>query len=162
MREGQPTRRHVVNERNPMKPALSLLALLLLAASPAAADPPPPGTPQPRPTSIHLAPGKTSAKVSGAVLRADRDLYSLGAKAGQKMTVTIKAVEDNAVFQIYEPGAEPYRDADDMVGVNGKPLPGAEGDTSHWTGSLPITGTYLIKVGGTRGNATYELTVSIE
>jgi hypothetical protein len=78
------------------------------------------------------------------------------------MTVAIKAKEDNAVFQVYQPGGVPTRDADDMVDVTGTPLPGAEGDTSHWTGKLPATGTYLVKVGATRGNATYELSVSVE
>jgi hypothetical protein len=78
------------------------------------------------------------------------------------MTVTVKSQEDNAVFQVYPPGAAPYRDADDMVGITGEPLPGAEGDTKQWTGPLPATGSYLIKVGSTRGNATYELSVSLE
>jgi hypothetical protein len=49
-----------------------------------------------------------------------------------------------------------------MVGITGEPLPGAEGDTKQWTGPLPATGSYLIKVGSTRGNATYELSVSLE
>ena len=145
-----------------MKLALSLLALFLLAAAPAAADPPPPGTPQPVPIPIRFTPGTNGGKASGAVIRADRDIYSVGAQAGQKMTVTIKAQEDNAVFQVYPPDAAPYRDADDMVGITGTPLPGAEGDTKHWTGPMPATGTYLIKVGSTRGNATYELSVSLE
>lgn len=118
-----------------------LVPAFLLLASPAFAAPPAP---------IHFTPGTSSGKVSGAVIRGERDFYSLGAKAGQKMTVTIKALEDNAVFQIYQPG------------VDRKPLPGADGDTTSWTGKLPSSGSYLIEVGGTRGNATYELNVSIE
>ena len=144
-----------------MKPILPILAFLLLSAT-ALADPAPPGTPQPVPVPSHFAAGTSTGKVSGSVIRADRDLYTIAARAGQKMTVTIKAKEDNAVFQIYQPGAVAERDADDMVNVAGTALPGADGDTSHWTGPLPVDGTYLIEVGGTRGNATYDLTVSVE
>ena len=123
-----------------MKLFLSFLALLLFTSSAFAEAP----------TPIRFASGKSNAKVSGAVIRGERDLYSLGATAGQTMTVTIKALEDNAVFQIYQPGADR------------KPLPGAEGDTTRWTGKLPANGPYLIEIGGTRGNASYELAVSIE
>lgn len=96
------------------------------------------------------------------MIRGEQDFYSLGAKGGQKMTVTISALERNAAFQIYAPGAAVTRDAEGYLEVAGKALPGADGDTTRWTGRLPASGTYLIQVGGTRGNATYALTVSIE
>lgn len=98
---------------------------------------------------IKFARGKTSAVVSGAVIRGDRDTYTVGAKTGQKMTVKITSVEKNAVFQIQTP--------------NGIFVAGAdEGDDAmNWSGSLPETGDYQIIVGGTRGNATYKLTVTV-
>ena len=42
-------------------------------------------------------------------------------------------------------------------------LPGAgDGDDAmNWSGKLPIDNEYVIVVGGTRGNATYALTISI-
>jgi hypothetical protein len=139
-----------------MKHALMLIALLLLAV-PTFAEPKP-LVPKP----IQFAVGKSSGKVAGGVIRGDRDIYSLDARAGQKMTVTISSVENNAVFQVYAPGAKATRNDDGVVEVVGKMLPGADGDTMNWSGRLPANGAYLIEVGGARGNATYELTISIE
>ncbi len=39
---------------------------------------------------------------------------------------------------------------------------GDEDDAMTWSGTLPSSGDYKIIVGGTRGNATYKLTVSIK
>ena len=100
---------------------------------------------------IKFARGASTATVKGAVVRGDRDRYYLGASKGQTMSVKITSEEDNAVFQIYLPGEE-------------KALKGAgdEDDATNWSGELPENGEYVIVVGGTRGNATYTLKVSIE
>ena len=100
---------------------------------------------------IKFAKGKSSATVSGAVVRGDRDAYIVGAKAGQTMTVRITSPERNAAFQI--------RDA-----KNGEYLQdaGEEDDATSITSDLPFTGDYEIIVGGTRGNASYKLTVAIK
>ena len=98
---------------------------------------------------IKFARGKSSATLSGSVIRGDRDTYILGAKAGQRMTVRIAALENNAVFQIEGPRGEYLEGA------------GEEDDATAVTVSLPDTGDYRIVVGGTRGNASYRLTVSI-
>jgi hypothetical protein len=99
---------------------------------------------------ISFAKGETSAAVSDAVVRGEREIYKLGARRGQTMTVRITSLEDNAVFQIQAP--------------NGKFLPDADegDDATDWSGTLPADGDYKIIVGGTRGNATFRLTVSIE
>ena len=71
--------------------------------------------------------------------------------------------EDNAVFQVYTPGARAKR-GDYGVEIGGsKALPGAgEGqDAKRWSGVLPVTGTYLVVVGPIRGNATYKLRVTV-
>lgn len=98
---------------------------------------------------IKFARGKSSSVISGAVVRGDSDVYTIDAKARQKMTVKITSVEKNAVFQIQTP--------------NGVYVAGAdEGDDAMiWSGSLPETGDYQIIVGGTRGNATYKLIVTV-
>jgi len=100
---------------------------------------------------IRFAKGTSAATIKGGVVRGDRDRYYIGASKGQKMTVKIKSVEDNAVFQIYFHGEE-------------EALPGAgDGDdATNWSGELPIDNEYVIVVGGTRGNASYTLTVSIK
>jgi hypothetical protein len=100
---------------------------------------------------VRFAPGTSSTTIKGAVIRGERDRYYLAAKAGQTMSVKITSTEKNAVFQIYFHGEE-------------ESLPGAgdDDDATNWSGQLPIDNEYVIVVGGTRGNATYALTISIK
>jgi type II secretory pathway pseudopilin PulG len=98
---------------------------------------------------VRFAKGKSSATFSNAVIRGDRDTYILGAKAGQRMTVRVTALEDNAAFQIENP------DGEYMEGA------GETDDATSVSVTLPDSGDYRIIVGGTRGNASYRLTVSI-
>jgi hypothetical protein len=113
--------------------------------------PPPTVIPEPAGVEqrIQFAPGTSSARVEGAVVRGTRDRYILGASEGQYMRVSISALEENAVFSIVQP--------------DGQPIPGTEEgqDTRYWEGSLPQSGDYTVVVGGTRGNATYTLDVAI-
>jgi hypothetical protein len=94
---------------------------------------------------------RTSAVIKESVIRGDRDRYLLGARAGQRMTVNISALEDNAVFAIYQP--------DSKQTLKGA---GEEDDAKQWSGKLPTSGSYTIVVGGTRGNASYRLAVAIK
>lgn len=94
--------------------------------------------------------GKSSATVSGGVIRGERSTYLLGAKSGQTMDVKITSEEDNAVFQIEGPNGKYLKDAGDGD------------DAMEWNGPLPAVGDYKIIVGGTRGNASFRLTVSIK
>jgi hypothetical protein len=100
---------------------------------------------------VRFAKGRSSITIREAVVRGDRDRYFVGARAGQKMTVKITSLEKNAVFQIYLAGEQ-------------ESLPGAgDGDDAmNWSGELPADSEYVIVVGGTRGNATYALTISIK
>jgi hypothetical protein len=100
---------------------------------------------------VRFARGKSSTTMSGAVVRGDRDRYYLGAKRGQTMSVKITSLEDNAVFQVYLPG--------EQEALSGA---GEEDDATNWSGELPADAEYVIVVGGTRGNATYKLTISIK
>jgi|ERR1051325_5032114 hypothetical protein len=99
---------------------------------------------------IKFPKGFSGVTLKGGVVRGDRDVYLLKAGKGQTMRVTITSAEKNAVFQIYAP--------------NHKTLKGAgEGDDAmSWRGKLPLAGDYQIVVGGTRGNASYALTVEVE
>jgi hypothetical protein len=112
---------------------------------------------------IRFDPGASSKDISGAVIRGERSLYSIGARGGQRLSVTITAAEDNAVFQIYPPGVQAVHRDYGVEIVGAKALPGAaEGeDAKTWNGILPATGAYLIVVGPARGNATYTLKVAI-
>jgi hypothetical protein len=105
---------------------------------------------------------RAALQVEGAVIRGERALYSFKARAGQHASLRISALEDNAVFQLYAPGAKPET-RDFVLKVRGKALPGAaEGeDAVQWGGALPDSGAYLLVVGPTRGNAQYRLTITI-
>src|SRR6266852_4450506 len=100
---------------------------------------------------VRFARGTSSTTITGAVIRGDRDRYYVGAKKGQTMSVKITSLEKNAVFQIYLSGEH-------------EALPGAgdADDAMKWSGELPADSEYTIVVGGTRGNATYTLTISIK
>ena len=141
-----------------MRIALAVLALLLGCCAASAAEP------IPTPKAIFFARGSSSGTVGGQVLRGERALYSLKAAKGQSLTVTLTTPDDNAVFQIYEPDTAIGRDADGLLEFKGQPLEGAEGgrDTTRWQGRLPRTGTWLIVVGSTRGNARYSMDVKVE
>jgi hypothetical protein len=121
-------------------PAL-LIATLLLIATVAAT----PGRDRTR--RIRFERGRTTKVIKDAVVRGDRDRYILNARAGQTLLVHITSEENNAVFDIYRPGGR-------------HTLENAQ-ESTDWSGSLPRTGDYIIEVGGTRGNATYTLEVTI-
>ena len=113
--------------------------------------------------AIQFPKGKTSSTVSGSVVRGDRDHYTVVAKADQTMTVAITSKEKNAAITIYVPGYSVTQE-DGVAMVSGETLTGAgEGeDATGWSGKLPASGKYLIDVGGTRGNASYNLAVTIQ
>lgn len=112
---------------------------------------------------IQFAKGKSSAAIQGAVVRGDTDRYVITVRAGQTMKVAVTALEKNAAFTIYLPGYKTVKE-DGAEYIEGDTLQGAgEGeDAMEWNGRLPVGGTYLIEVGGTRGNAEYTLTVAVQ
>jgi hypothetical protein len=112
---------------------------------------------------VRFARGSNSTLIEASVVRGESDQYFLTGKAGQKMEVSISAAEQNAAFTIYQPGYKAGKDADGLLEIKGTALKGAgEGeDATAWKGVLPTSGKYLILVGGTRGNATYKLKITI-
>jgi hypothetical protein len=98
---------------------------------------------------VRFARGRTTATLKNAVARGTRDRYIVGARAGPQMTVNITSVERNAVFIIHPPSNDRPEGAEEMP------------ESTDWSGKLPESGDYVIEVGGTRGNATYTLKVSI-
>jgi hypothetical protein len=112
---------------------------------------------------VSFAKGSNSTLIEASVVRGEGDQYFLTGKAGQQMEVSLSTVEQNAAFAIYQPGYKAGKDADGILEIKGTALPGAgEGeDATAWKGVLPISGKYLILVGGTRGNATYKLKITI-
>ena len=142
----------------------TVFAFLVLALSFAAEAAVMAAEPIPSPKPIFFATGSTSGTVGGRVLRGERSLYSVNAKAGQTMTVTITTPDGNAVFQLYEPGTTIGRDNDGLLEFHGQALHGAADgeDATRWSDRLPKSGSYLIVVGSTRGNARFSMDVKIE
>jgi len=68
----------------------------------------------------------------------------------------------NAVFGIDKPGYK-ISVEDGITDIDGESLPeaGETNDAKVWKGRLPVSGKYLIVVGGTRGNADYKLIVAV-
>jgi hypothetical protein len=95
--------------------------------------------------------GQNSSTMHGSVVRGDRDVYLLRVRAGQTMSAKVAALENNVAFSIYEPNAS-------------EAIPGTqeENDLTSWSGNLSKSGAYRIVVGGTRGNSTYTLQVSVK
>ena len=93
---------------------------------------------------IRFARGASSAVVEDAVVRGTRDIYLLGAREGQTMIINITSLEKNAVFDIQAPNGELLKE-----------------EATSWRGVLPSSGDYSVIVGGTRGNASYKLEVTI-
>ena len=94
---------------------------------------------------IRFAPGANSATIQTSVIRGTRDTFLVAAKRRQRLSVNITSLEKNAVF--------------DIQGPNGELL---KQEATSWSGVLPATGDYRVIVGGTRGNASYRLRVSVK
>ncbi|HYY58301.1 MAG TPA: hypothetical protein VE842_13285 [Pyrinomonadaceae bacterium] len=117
---------------------LAALLFITATATPAQGD---------RTRRVRFARGRTTTVIKDAVVRGTRDRYVLRASAGQTLIAHITSLENNAVFDIYARGGK-------------RILDGAQ-ETTDWTGELPRSGDYVIEVGGTRGNASYTLEVTI-
>lgn len=110
---------------------------------------------------IQFAPGASSVVVSDAVVRGGRHYFAFSARKGQWAQISVTAIESNAAISVWRPGA---RTSEGESGdVQGQTLSGAgeTNDASQWRGRLPDSGRYLIVVGPTRGNASYELRLEI-
>lgn len=95
--------------------------------------------------AVYFDAGKSTTTVTGSVVRGDRDLYTLTARGGQSMALSIKSLENNAAFDVVDPSGI-------VLGT----------ELTKEKIFLPHTGDYQIIVGGTRGNTSYDLAIAIE
>lgn len=99
-------------------------------------------------TRIRFRRGRNSATVKGAIVRGSTgDEYIVGARAGQRLTLSITSLEKNAVFDLYK--VRPEEPTEIVL------------EKQSWSGVLEEDGDYLIRVGSVRGNAGYTLRVLI-
>ena len=93
---------------------------------------------------VAFEPGKSGATVSDSAIRGERIINVLNAGAGQRMSLSIESIEDNAVFDVVDPSGV-------VLGT----------ELKEKSIVLPHTGNYQVIVGSTRGNASYDLEVAI-
>lgn len=89
--------------------------------------------------------GATAATLENSVVRGERDLYLVNAQGGQMMELELTSAEDNAVLDVITPSG--------LI---------LERNATQAQLLLPHTGDYRILVGGTRGNASYQLRIQID
>lgn len=96
---------------------------------------------------IQFARGSNSTTIRDSVIRGERNVYILGARAGQTMGVQIVSTEaqGGALFDVVSP--------DGVVMETG---------ATTFQQELPAAGNYRIVVGGSRGNASFTLNVTIQ
>lgn len=99
---------------------------------------------------IRFAAGSTSGQVDSAVIRGERDLYTLDAGADQRFSGELSAFEQNAAFQMRSPSGNVILDTETST------------NTTGFSVQLPESGIYELCIGSTRGNASYTLDLIIE
>ena len=105
--------------------------------------------------ALQFAKGHSSATIQGTVKGAQTIDYSLRARAGQNMSVTLKTSNSANYFNVLPPGSN-----DEAIFVGST-------DGNEWAGALPADGDYKVRVylmrSAARRNevADYTLTVSI-
>ena len=90
--------------------------------------------------------GSSSTTIRDSVIRGERNVYILGARAGQTMRVNISSsqAQGGALFDVVSPDGV-------VMGTS----------IATFDEELPATGDYRIVVGGSRGNASFSLNVGI-
>lgn len=103
---------------------------------------------------VYFARGTSSAALAGT-LRGDATVdYVVGAREGQTMTVSLRASNASAYFNVLPPGSE------------GEAIDGAA-NTTRWSGVLPASGdfkvrVYLMRNAARRGEtANYTLNIGV-
>lgn len=106
---------------------------------------------------IKFKKGESSAVLEDGLARGELNEYTLKAKGGQTMNITIDSPESNAVIELLwqdkEGNRTPIKDAE------GNPV----AEATDWNGKLPGNGlqTYIVVIGAIRGGAAYIMKVTI-
>lgn len=121
-----------------MKAFRLLLLSSLLALTPALAT----AADKVTTTPVHFTKGASSATLRGTLSGYDTVRYTVSARAGQTMTVTVGG-SANANFNVFAPGVVPGE---------GEAL-GSNDEKRRWSGTLPASGTYVVQVYQMRAQA---------
>ncbi len=91
-----------------------------------------------RTEKVRFAPGTTGATLSGTIVGREFVTYTLGAEAGQQISVSLTSANTSVYFNLYEPGRAP---GDEALAI-GEMTP----VTNLYDGILPTSGIYTISV----------------
>lgn len=116
-----------------------------------------------RTEEVRFAPGKTGTTIKGRIKGDQSVSYTIGAEAGQVLSVRLKPSNRGTYFNIYEPGRGPGDQALAVSEMTGDMVP----DVNQFKGKLPTSGIYTISVYLVRAAArrnevsTYSLEIGI-
>lgn len=112
---------------------------------------------------IKFARGASSATYEKIIFDGKNHYYYFTAREGQMLNLDLSSQKNNAIFSIYKPF---YRltETNSLIQVKGDILNDEQVayQKEHWFGELPISGQYLIVIGTTQGNASYNLRIFIK
>lgn len=95
-----------------------------------------------RQETVHFAPGASGTTIQGRITGRESVSYILGARAGQRMRVSLSADNSSTYFNIYEPGRGPG----DQALANSEQTGAMVPDLNRFDGVLPSSGNYIISV----------------
>jgi hypothetical protein len=98
-------------------------------------------------TPVEMAPGATSVSLDSSVANRGRSNYQVNAQAGQFLLAMLTSPNSNLFLQIQAP--------------DGTVLVPSSQELNFWQGTLPQSGNYIVSVISTRGDANFNLIITI-
>jgi Bacterial SH3 domain len=95
-----------------------------------------------RSEAVRFEPGTSSTVINGSIVGRESVSYTIGAEAGQLMTVRLNASNTATYFNVYAPGRGPGDEALAVSEITGPMTP----ETNTFSAPLPTSGVYTINV----------------
>ena len=112
--------------------------------------------------------GSQATTLAGELAPGGKALYTVQAKAGQTLMVSVMPVSTGLAFQVFRTEATVARAADGQPLVTGGTLPdaGPADQARAWIGAIPRDGTYYVLLardpGAAPARSAYNLTFSLQ
>jgi hypothetical protein len=119
-----------------MRPLVAALLIIFASGCPAAL------AGDIRSEAVRFAPGASSTVINGRIVGRESVSYTIGAEAGQVMTVRLNASNTATYFNVYAPGRGPGDEALAVSEITGPMTP----ETNTFSAPLPTSGVYTINV----------------
>lgn len=91
---------------------------------------------------VRFPPGRTGTVIRDRIVGRNSVSYTVGAEAGQTMSVKLNASNSATYFNVYEPGRGPGDQALANSGLTGPAVP----ELNRFSAKLPASGTYTVSV----------------